>query len=361
MKVALVGAGRIGRVHADAIRRQPGIERLVVCDPDGNAARKAASDFGAAASYDDLDRMIEAELPNVVHVCTPPATHGPAALAALACGAHVLVEKPMVLGSDEVAQLAAAVKDRPGALCVDHNFLFEPEMITARGWVTQGAIGEVVSAEMFYGVDSLPGEVGPGSWSQALPGGRFTDLLPHGLYLLMHFLGDVRSVTARRGRRVNAPAATELGVLLDCERGLGAVRVSLASQPWELGLTIRGTAGTIRVDLAKQRAVIARHRRGRLPRKAAQIVLGMDVAAQNAIGAVRRITGKLNGRLNGYPGMRTLITRFYTSIRNDLPPPISFDEGARVVAAIERIRAGLEERAGSSKPGIVIPLKHRAS
>lgn len=360
MKVALVGAGRIGRVHADAIRRQSGIGRLVVCDPDGSAAARAASDFGAAASYDDVERMLAAEQPEVVHVCTPPTTHARAALAALAAGAHVLVEKPMVLAGDEVAQLAAALRDRPGALCVDHNFLFEPEMMEARRWVAEAAIGEVVAAEMFYGVDSLPGEVGPGAWSQALPGGRFTDLLPHGLYLLMHFLGDARAISARRGRRLGAPSASELGVLLDCERGLGSIRVSLAAAPWELGLTLRGTAGTIRVDLARQRAVIARHRTGRLPRKVSQIVLGLDVAAQNALGSVERIVGKLNGRLGGYPGMRTLITRFYASVRNDLPPPVSFDDGARVVAALERIRTGVEERGGSNKPGVVIPLKHRA-
>jgi predicted dehydrogenase len=359
MKVALVGAGRIGRVHADAIRRQPGIERLVVCDPDAKAASRAASDFGGATSYDDLDRMLEAERPNVVHVCTPPATHGAAALAALASGARVLVEKPMVLGGDEVAQLAAALHDRPGALCVDHNFLFEPEMITARTWVASGQIGEIVAAEMFYGVEALQAGMGPGAWSQALPGGRFTDLLPHGLYLLMHLLGEARGVSARRGRRLDPAAATELGVVLDCERGLGTVRVSLASQPWELGLTIRGTAGTIRVDFARQTAIIARER-GRGSRKVAQIVMAADVAAQGAVGAVRRVVGKLNGRLGGYPGMRTLITRFYASVRNDLPPPVSFDDGARVVAVIERIRSGLDERSGPTRPGVVIPLKHRA-
>lgn len=359
MKVALVGAGRIGRVHANVIRRQSGIERLVVCDPDGAAAGRAAADFGAAASYDDVERMLDAEQPHVVHVCTPPATHAAAAIAALTAGAHVLVEKPMVLGSDEVAQLAAALRDRPGALCVDHNFLFEPEMVTARTWVAEGWIGEVLSAEMFYGVDSLPGETGPGAWSQALPGGRFTDLLPHGLYLLLHYLGDVRGVSARRGRRLAASTPTELGVVLDCERGLGMIRVSLAATPWELGLTIRGTAGTIRVDLARQRAVIARHR-GRGPRKVAQVLLALDLAAQNAVGAIQRIRGKLDGRLGGYPGMRTLITRFYASVRNDLPPPVGFDEGARVVAAIERVRASLEERGGASKSGVVIPLKHRA-
>jgi predicted dehydrogenase len=359
MKVALVGAGRIGRVHADAIRRQAGIERLVVCDPDAAAAARAASDFGAAASYDDLGRMLEAERPNVVHVCTPPATHAAAALAALASGARVLVEKPMVLGGDEVAQLAAALRDRPGALCVDHNFLFEPEMITARRWVAAGRIGEVVAAEMFYGVESLQAGGGPGAWSQALPGGRFTDLLPHGLYLLMHFLGEARGVSARRGRRPDGSAATELGVVLDCERGLGTVRVSLASHPWELGLTIRGTAGTIRVDFARQMAIIARQRRVG-SRQVAQIVLAADVAMQGAVGAVRRVVGKLNGRLGGYPGMRMLITRFYASVRNDLPPPVSFDDGARVVAVLERVRSGLDERGGGTRPGVVIPLKHRA-
>jgi predicted dehydrogenase len=359
MKVALVGAGRIGRVHAEAIRRQAGIERLVVCDPDGNAAGRVAADFGAAASYDDVERMLEAERPHVVHVCTPPATHAAAAVAALASGARVLVEKPMVLGSDEVAQLASALRDRPGALCVDHNFLFEPEMVTARTWVAEGRIGEVLSAEMFYGVDSLPGDVGPGAWSQALPGGRFTDLLPHALYLLLHHLGDVRGVSARRGRRLAAAQPTELGAVLDCERGLGMIRVSLASAPWELSLTVRGTAGTVRVDLARQQALLVRHRGGG-SRQLAQLLQGLDLAAQRAAGGIGRVVGKLNGRLRGYPGMRTLIARFYASVRGDLPPPVTFDEGARVVAAIERVRASLDERGSSSKPGVVIPLKHRA-
>jgi predicted dehydrogenase len=343
MKVAVVGCGRIARAHADAIRGLEDGAALVFCDPDLDAARRTAVACGGGPAYGAVDDCLAAERPDVVHVCTPPDAHAGLAVRALSAGAAVLVEKPLALSRAETAIIAAALRQRPGALCIDHNFLFEPCMLTARGWVSAGRIGRVLAADVFYGVDPLPGDTGPGAWVRALPGGRFTDVLPHALYLARHFLGDVERVAACDGA---GPAGrTDLGVTLACARGLASVRVSLAATPWELGVVLRGEEGTIRIDLARQRAILAHVPRG-AGRRVTQLRVAAATAAQTALGVVDRALGKATGRLRGYPGMRALIAAFHRSVRDGLPPPVPFQDGAAVVAALETILACL--RAGEA-------------
>ena len=338
MKVAVVGCGRIGRVHAAAVRDLATGAALVFCDPDEDAARRTAASFGGGAVYRSVDDCLAAERPAVVHVCTPPDTHADLAIQALSAGAAVLMEKPLALSRAQTAMIAAALRERPGALCVDHNFLFEPCMRSARGWVSSGRIGRVLAADVFYGVDPLPGDAGPGAWAKALPGGRFTDVLPHAIYLARHFVGDVERVAACDGA---GPAGlTDLGVTLACRRGLASLRVSLAATPWELAVVLRGEEGTIRVDLARQRAVLVRAPRG-AGRRTTQLRVAAATAAQTAFGVVDRALGKATGRLRGYPGMRALIAAFHRSVRDGLPPPVTFEDGAAVVAALETIGACL--------------------
>jgi predicted dehydrogenase len=341
MKVAVVGCGRIGMVHAAAVRGLGGDTALVFCDPDEHAARRAAAAFGGGAAYGTMDDCLATERPAVVHVCTPPDTHADLTVQALSAGAAVLVEKPLALSRAETARIAAALRQHPGALCVDHNFLFEPSILRARGWVSAGRIGRVLAADVFYGVDPLPGDTGPGAWARALPGGRFTDVLPHALSLARQFVGDVERVAACDAQ---GPAGrTDLGVTLACRHGLASVRVSLAATPWELGVVVRGESGTIRVDLARQRAVLIRIPRG-AGRRTTQLRVAAATSAQTALGVVDRVLGKATGRLRGYPGMRALIAAFHRSVRDGSPPPVPFEDGAAVVAALEAIRACL--RAG---------------
>ena len=126
-------------------------------------------------------------------------------------------------------------------------------------------------------------------------------------------------------------------MLLECERGLGTVHVSLAAVPWELGFTLRGTRGTIRVDLARQSALLlARHRRPAADRGAADRPRGRD--AQSAVGRARRVRASSRAGCAAIPGCATLVSRFYASVRDGLPPPVPFGDGVAVVAVLERVR-----------------------
>ena len=74
-RVALIGAGRIAAVHRGFIRGISGAEVVAVCDADAALAETFASEKGIPNHYTSIDEMMAAEQPNIVHICTPPATH----------------------------------------------------------------------------------------------------------------------------------------------------------------------------------------------------------------------------------------------------------------------------------------------
>ncbi len=347
MNVAIVGCGRIGATHAACIREEHDVDRLLLCDSDPAATQRLAQRFGAAATYADPERMLAREALHAVHLCTPPETHAALASRALAAGARVLVEKPMALDGAGARTIAAALRRDPEALCVDHNFLFEPEMLAARAWVQDGAIGDVRAAEMFYGIQRLAGLGAARDWTASLPGGRLTDVLPHPIYLLVWALGAPQEIAAFATPGTRAPE--ELGVLLGCERGPASIRISLTGVPYELRLTLRGTEGSVLVDFARQRSILARQTGTWHPLSQARLALA--TARQSGLGTAARVIGKLTGRSRGYPGMRRLIAAFYDSLRRGLPPPVSFAEGLLVAQALESIHRSLAHQAERAASG----------
>jgi len=142
-------------------------------------------------------------------------------------------------------------------------------------------------------------------------------------------------------------------VVARCRRGLGSVRVSLAAAPWALECVLRGTAGTIRVDLARQRALLARASTGG-NRRLALVRTAVAASAQTTAGMLERLAGKASGRLRGYPGMRTLIARWYGAIRHGEAPPVPFRDGAAVALALEDVRAALSAHDRAPE---VVPLR----
>ena len=92
-RAGMVGAGNICEFHVAAVKALPDVELVGVTDLDRTRAQENAAKWGTVA-FDSLDQLIDAGA-NVIHVLTPPAAHAKVALAALARGCHVLVEKPI--------------------------------------------------------------------------------------------------------------------------------------------------------------------------------------------------------------------------------------------------------------------------
>ena len=86
-RAAVIGGGFIGRVHAEALHRLPQAELTALCDPE--RAQQKAEAWNVPHAYADYRELVEQERPEVVHICTPNATHYEIAKFALVAGAGV--------------------------------------------------------------------------------------------------------------------------------------------------------------------------------------------------------------------------------------------------------------------------------
>ena len=107
LRVALIGCGRIARVHHAYLHRLPQVELVGVCDTDATARQSFASAVNLPA-FASVAELLERARPDAVHVLTPPVTHAPLATELLRQGVNVLVEKPLAMTAAE----ADAVMER---------------------------------------------------------------------------------------------------------------------------------------------------------------------------------------------------------------------------------------------------------
>ncbi|HTN55575.1 MAG TPA: Gfo/Idh/MocA family oxidoreductase, partial [Microbacterium sp.] len=102
LRVAIIGTGFMGRMHAHAWRTAPRFfdlspapEAALLVGSDADRTAAAAEEFGIPESSSDWRSAIARDDIDIVDICTPGHTHAEIALAALAAGKHVLCEKPL--------------------------------------------------------------------------------------------------------------------------------------------------------------------------------------------------------------------------------------------------------------------------
>src|SRR5271166_3601176 len=94
VRTALIGCGKVGQTHAQALAVLPRSEFVAVCDVDPERARAYGARYGVTP-YTDVARMLEASSIQAVCIATPHPLHAVPAIQAATAGAHVLVEKPL--------------------------------------------------------------------------------------------------------------------------------------------------------------------------------------------------------------------------------------------------------------------------
>lgn len=202
LRCAIVGTGAIAHAHAAAIAAYPHAQLVAVTDLSRESATAFAEKHGGAAVYDDLDALLAAVRPDVVHVCTPPAAHRDQTIAAARAGAHVVVEKPPAPSLEELDEMRTAARDAGRELIV----VFQQRTGTAAAHVKRllddGAFGRPLIAQcqtLWYRDPAYFAVPWRGKWETE--GGGTT--LGHGIHqidLLAYLLGEWESVQARLWR-----------------------------------------------------------------------------------------------------------------------------------------------------------------
>jgi predicted dehydrogenase len=140
--VGVVGAGFMGAVHAEALRRA-GCDVVGVLGVSEAETSKFAGSIGARG-YSSFAELLGDPAAQSVHVATPNKLHFQMAKAVLEAGKHVLVEKPLAMTSAETSQLVEIAKRRRGqAAAVNYNLRFYPLNLEARERVRGGALGKI--------------------------------------------------------------------------------------------------------------------------------------------------------------------------------------------------------------------------
>jgi predicted dehydrogenase/nucleoside-diphosphate-sugar epimerase len=339
MRAAFVGCGKIARAHANAVNQIDGAEIVALCDRDLFAAEKLKELAPNARTYADVAVMLAEAKPDVVHIMTPPRTHAPIAKQVMDAGANALVEKPMALTQAEADEMIEAAERSGVKLCATHNYLFKPSVSRALELVKEGAVGDVLYVNSYYGLSGEGGQYSGGGgrdhWASALPGGVFTNFLPHLIYIQLALLtGDV-SVQGVVVRQEEDKLASELTVLLQGDNASGVMAFSTRIQPYAKFVEVYGSEGIVRADLVRELTTI--HRKQRLPRMLSKASYSMEESLQLALGTTL-VTAKVAlGSMKNMPELKIMIQAFYDSIRMNMPSPVPGEQGREVARIMEDI------------------------
>lgn len=145
LRLLLAGAGAIGRAHAECVRAGDEFELAGIADPSPAGAAYAAS-LGVV-HWPDLDPALDALKPDGVILATPNALHVPGALACIARGIPVLIEKPVADTLARANQLVDAVERSDVPVLVGHHRRHSAVMAAARDVIAAGELGRLVAVQ----------------------------------------------------------------------------------------------------------------------------------------------------------------------------------------------------------------------
>ncbi|MBQ4243868.1 MAG: inositol 2-dehydrogenase [Clostridia bacterium] len=207
LKVGIIGAGRIGSLHAKSICYNVPTAKVVgITDVFAENAKKVAAELGIEKVYADYKEMLADPEVEAVLVCSSTDTHADIAIEAAKAGKHIFCEKPVDLTPSKVEAVIAAVKEAGVKLQVGFNRRFDHNFANIRKMVNDGKIGDVHIVKI-TSRDPEP----PSAQYAAVSGGMFIDMTIHDFDMACFMAGsEVTEVYANATCLVD-PAIGEAG------------------------------------------------------------------------------------------------------------------------------------------------------
>lgn len=218
VRFAVLGAGRIGKVHARAVSGNPEAALVAVADAMAPAAEALAAEYGAEVRT--IDAIAAAADVDAVVICTPTDTHADLIEQFVKAGKAVFCEKPIDLSVARVKACLDVVRAHDGKLMVGFNRRFDPHFQGVRAAIDEGRLGKV---EMVTITSRDPGAP-PVSYIER-SGGIFRDMTIHDFDMARYLLGEDPVVVAAFGAVLTDDAIKGAGdfdsvnVLLETESG----------------------------------------------------------------------------------------------------------------------------------------------
>lgn len=236
VRLALVGAGAIGRMHMDVLARGGCGTLCGIADPS-DTARDLAAQAGVPwfADYRDL---LDTVRPDGAIVATPNDTHAPVTLDCVSRGVAVLVEKPVADTVEAARTMAAASRAAGVPVLVGHHRRHNPIIRRARAAIHDGMLGRPVSATVM--ATFLKGQsYFSAAWRRQAGGGPILINMIHDIDLLRFLLGEIAEVQAIRSNAVRGFAVEDTAAVVFRMRSGVLATITLsdtAACPWNWDL-----------------------------------------------------------------------------------------------------------------------------
>lgn len=336
LNVALIGYGFVGKVfHAPLIQHTPGLSLHTVVSRD---AAKVHADWPHAQVAADATQAFDDPAVDLVVIAAPNALHAPLAMAALAQGKHVVVDKPFTLSLQEARAVVEAARQARRIVSVFQNRRWDADFLTLRRLIADGALGRV--AEFHSHFDRFRPIVQDRWRERDEPGGGlWYDLAPHLLDQAVQLFGLPDAITADIARlRDGAQAPDYFDATLHYPRHRAILHAGALVAGNGLRFAVHGTRGSYlkhgldaQEDQLRMGMVPGAPGWGIDPRSGEQVLDGPD-------GLTTRIaTGIPGDYRHYYAGMRD-------AILHDGPPPVTAEQAIDVMRLIELGIRSSEER-----------------
>lgn len=202
--VGIIGFGFMGKVHAFDYNSIPiyydpvpvRTKLVGVAEIDQPRADKAVEQGGFAFGTTDWRELIERDDIHIIDICSPNSAHADQLLAAMAAGKHIYCDKPLVVGTENMAKVEEALKTYKGTAQMAFQYRFFPASMRAKQLIDEGYLGNIVSFRTSYLHSGSVDPHKPMGWKQLKSegGGVLQDLGSHALDLTNYLIGPIDRV-----------------------------------------------------------------------------------------------------------------------------------------------------------------------
>ena len=316
LKVALVGAGHMGKFHAQAIAERDDVDFVAVCDVDAGRAAEVAKAHGVRAETDG--RRLAGEVDAAV-VAASTSAHYEIVLPLVERGAAVLVEKPVAGTAAEARQIAEAVRRAGVVGQAGHILRFDPVTRAVAGRMAKPAYIDVAWASPFS--------------FRSMDVGVVMDVMIHGLDVVLFLAGESPRQVDAVGGVVIGPHEDFVDVRLTfpggCVANLMASRMSRSKQRL-VRVFAEGTY--LRMDYADRTVEVI------TPKPGVAEAIRMGRPPAGGAGGMEDLIAVEAVKVETKPdALRAQLASFLEAVRGERPPAVTMEEGVRAVEVAEEI------------------------
>jgi predicted dehydrogenase len=320
LKLAFVGYGKHARANLYPSLRLLGEKIAAVCTTRAESAELAGSEYGIPGRYTDVEKMLSAEKPDAVFVCTQPSEMLPIVSQALEAGCHVFAEKPLGMNVTEAQAIADLAEKQNKQVMVGFMKRFAPAYVKIKEVLDSREIGAVQGITQLFTSRNFA----------KTPTEYLLFAAIHYIDLMSWYIGSAEQITGFTS--VTPEVSVQSYALKFSNNALGSVQY-MGSPAWERAaheMTITGEKGYVRVQGIDKVIVYKKNSTISIPR--------WQVLEENEQTFGTMLTTGIGGvqplYLNGFVGE---LKHFIESIENGTPPLTSAVENLRTMKTVDQM------------------------